>query len=163
MRHRAAKARASAGFTLLSVLVAMIVAGLGLLGMVRVALAVTAAATQNQLVAQLAPLSNAFWGIVQANPTPILTSSTLSGTTFTASNYTTAPSILQPWLLQATQALPNGAVTITTGPDAASGTACSVATGCSVTLTLAWTQVGAPGPNSASVTRSQVFYFQFGL
>lgn len=143
-------------------LVALIIAGLGLLGMVRVALGVTAAQTQNSVVATVTTLSNSFWGVIQANPTVLLTSS-LSGTQYNSSNYTSAPPPLQYWLQQATGALPGGAITITTGPDAASGSACAIATGCSVTLEMDWIKVGAPGSNTGPITRKQIFYYQFGL
>ena len=152
------------GFTLLSVLVAMVVLAFGLLGLARTYLAVTAAASQNQNLSALASQSNAFWGVVQANP-GMLTS---LGGTYTSANITSAPTALQPWLAQllttSTSALPQGSVTIATGPDAASGAACSAAAGCSVTMTISWVQGGKPGgAGTADVSRSQVFYYQFGL
>ena len=59
--------------------------------------------------------------------------------------------------------LPGGSAKIETFADTStsSGTACAVASGCSVKLTLSWTQVASNG--LAASTRSQVFYYQFGL
>ena len=155
---RAARRR-SRGFTLLSVLVAVLILGAGLFGMVRAVVGATATTTQNQHVSALATLSNGFWGVVQSNPA-LLTAGAFAGT-YGASNYTAAPSALQPWLRQATSALPAGEATIATGPDAGSGAACAVATGCTVTLTLRWSRLAAPGAGGA--IRAQTFYFQFGL
>jgi len=151
---------ASAGFTLLSVLVAMLIMGFGLLGMVRATLAVTTATSQNETLSSMAALSNGFWGVVQANPNLLATSSFAN--TYTSSNYASAPTMpLQTWLGLVTSTLPGAQVTIATGPDSASNAACAVATGCTVVLTLQWTQVGAPGV--AAATRTQTFYYQFGL
>ena len=90
-RHglRAARRRASSrGFTLLSVLVAMLLVGLGLLGMAKAMLGVTAASTQNQNVTSIAQFSNAFYGVVQSAPT-MLVASSFQGT-FTSANITSA-------------------------------------------------------------------------
>lgn len=152
-------ARPAGGFTLLSVLVSILLVSLGLLGMAKAMLGVTSAATQNQNVTSLATLSNSFWGVVQADPN-LLVNSAFAGT-YTASNIGGAPSALQDWLTQATGALPAGTITLATGPDAGSGAACSLTGGCTVTMSMQWTQVGAPGIGSA--TRTQTFYYQFGL
>lgn len=161
-REHNVKSRRSrhSGFTLLTVLVAMVVAGLGLLGVVRAVAGLTASNSQNQMVASLATVSNGFWGVIQTNRS-ILLDSSLSGTQFTAANYTTGPAALQSWLRQATQALPGAAITVTTGPDSASGSACSIVTGCSATLQISWTMAGTAG--LATSTRTQNFYYQFGL
>ncbi len=153
-----ARRESARGFTLLSVLVAIMIMGIGLLGMVRAMVGVTSASTQNQTVSSIASLSNGFWGTVQANP-PLLVASAFSGT-FNNANITSAPAELQPWLQQATTQMPAGQITIATGPNTSSGTACAIVSGCTVTLTMSWTQVGAPGAGAAS-QRSQVFYFAF--
>ena len=151
--------RGANGFTLLSVLVSMLLVGMGLLGMAKAMLGVTSAATQNQNVTAMAGLSNSFYGVVQSDQT-LLVDPAFQGT-FTASNLTGAPAAMQAWLTQATGALPSGSITIATGPDAGSGAACAVATGCTVTLTMQWSQVAMPG--QAGATRSQNFYYQFGF
>ena len=168
--------RGQHGFTLMTVLIAIFLFGFGLLAILRSIGSITGGATQNQNVASAATLSNGFWGVVQANPNVLVDSALGGGTavTFTASNLTTAPTALQPWLRSVTDTvqpargvppigLPNGSVTIQTSADTStsSGTACAVASGCSVKLTLSWTQVAGNGLKST--TRSQVFYYQFGL
>ena len=160
--------RCAAGFTLLSVLVAMVILAFGLLGLARAYVAITAASTQNQNLSALAAQSNAFWGLVQANSLMLTGAPALAGS-YTSANIATAPSALQPWLTQllsatSPAALPQATVLIATGPDAASGSACSLATGCSVTLTISWVQGAKPGAAALTdITRSQIFYFQFGL
>jgi len=78
--------------------------------------------------------------------------------------------VLQPWLRQILDpntsprsAIPGATVQITTGPDAVSGAACSAGGGCTVTLTIQWTQNGSLNPDGTSITRSQTFSYQFGL
>lgn len=149
----------SGGLTLPNVLVAVFVLSVGMLGMIRSMLGATASVTQNQNIAALATLSNAFWGVVQSNPA-VLTANGFAGV-YTAGNYASAPAALRPWLQQATADLPAGRITIAVGPDAGSGATCAVATGCTVTLTVAWNRVATPGV--AAAVRSQTFHYQFGL
>jgi Tfp pilus assembly protein PilV len=160
-------ARRARGFTLVSVLVALVVSGLGVLAIVRLVTTATAASTQNQAIGQITSLGNSFWGVVQANPS-LITTSAFNGT-YTSANYTSAPTALQSWLSDAlvgstTQPgirppLPTGtSITIATGVDP-NGNACSLTNGCTVTLTFQWTQAAAQGTSAS--TRSQVLYFQF--
>lgn len=154
--------RNQGGFTLLSVLIAVFLFGFGLLAILRSIGGVTSGATQNQNIAAIATFSNSFWGVVQSNPT-LVTNSSFTGT-FTSATITTAPAALQPWLYAVNDTatgLPGAQATIVTSPDTGSGTACAVSSGCTVKLTLQWTQIASNG-NAAS-TRSQVFYYQFGL
>jgi Tfp pilus assembly protein PilV len=171
--------RGQRGFTLMTVLIAIFLFGFGLLAILRSIGSITGGATQNQNVATVATLSNGFWGVVQANPKMVVDSALGSGSevTFTAANISSAPAALQPWLYMVTSTtppagvgggvppvgLPNGQVKIQTSADTSvsSGTACAVDSGCSIKLTLMWTQVGGNG--AAASTRSQVFYYQFGL
>lgn len=154
------------GFTLLSVLIAVFLFGFGLLAILRSLGGVTSGATQNQNLAAIATFSNSFWGVVQSNPT--LVANTSFAGTFTSSNITSAPAALQPWLYAVndlTTGLPGAQATIETFPDTGSGTACAVSSGCTVKLTLQWTQVASNIAASATAapTRTQVFYYQFGL
>ncbi len=167
LASRAARRR-QLGFTLMTVLIAIFLFGIGLLGILRSIGNVTKGATQNQNVMTTATLSNAFWGVIQANP-GILTDPAMPATgtpiTFSASNITSAPTALRPWLYSLVDTgvpgnnvpgtgLPGGTATITTSPDAGSGATCSATTACSVTLTLTWS-VG-----SGTTTRQQTFYYQ---
>ena len=152
---RRAPSRTRAGFTLLSVLVSIFIMGIGLIGMVRAMVGVTSAATQNQTVSSIAQLSNSFWYVVQWTTQGTVTT-TFPGTydLSTGSSFSSAPTNLQPWLRQAQTALPSGRAVI-----AVNNSGCT--TDCALTLTLSWTQVGAPGSSgtSAAKTRTQVFYY----
>lgn len=159
-RHRSPGRARARGFTLMSVLVAAVVAAFGVLAVIRLFGTVAASNTQNQNISQVASLGNGFWGVVQANPAMLAQSSFTAGP-FTASNYGNAPAALQPWLLQATGWLPNASVAIATSNDAGFASACSATGGCTVTMTLSWTQVSDAGIGAS--TRSQTFYYQFGL
>lgn len=158
--HAPAGLRA-AGFTLISALVAIVVACVGVLVTVRLLASYTAAATQNDVVTRIAALGDGFWGTVQANPA-VLADGAFAGS-FNSASVSSAPAALQPWLTQALATLPAGTVSIATSGDAASGNPCSPSTGCTVTLTLSWTQVASAGINASDVTRSQTLYYQFGL
>lgn len=146
-------------------MVAILIFSFGLLGLASLYSRFTSATTANQNLLQLAPWSNGFWGVVQANPA-VLTA--INGT-YTIANITSAPVALQPWLSQvittsqSPYALPSASVTIATGPDASRGTACSATTGCTVTLTIQWAQNGSINTDSTSVLRTQTFSYQFGL
>ena len=154
--------RGQRGFTLITVLIAIFLFGFGLLAILRSLGNVTGGATQNQIVATTATISNGFWGVVQANPNIVTSSALVSGgtaVTFSASNITSAPSALQPWLYSLTDTssngLPSGTAKIQTWPDPYTGAACAPAA-CAITLTLTWA-------SSKTTTRTQVFYYQLGL
>lgn len=157
-RHRAPTLRVR-GFTLLNVLVAALIFGLGMLGLVRAFVGVTSAATQNENVSTLTSLSNSFWGVLQAN-SGLLNAGGILGT----NTYTTVaavPAALQPWMTTVVNTLPSPSAKIETSADPASGNPCTQHGGCTVKLTLSWLQVGAPGIG-AQATRSQVFYYVIG-
>ncbi len=146
----------------MSVLIAVFLFGFGLLAILRSLGGVTSSATQNQNIAAIATFSNSFWGVVQSNPT-LVANASFAGT-FTSATITSAPAALQPWLYAVNDratGLPGAQATIATYADAGSGTACAVSSGCTVKLTLQWTQIASSG--QAASTRSQVFYYQFGL
>lgn len=159
IRQRRPAAR-MAGMTPLSVLVAVVVLGLGILSIGKVYASLTVATTQNQNISTLGPLSDAFWGVIQANPA-LLTS--VAGS-YTSATIDSAPAALHNWLGQVTATLPQSTVTITTGADAASGSACSVTNGCTVRVSITWAQSAVLSDASASApTRVQTFYYQFGF
>lgn len=151
------------GFALINALIAALIFALALLGLAGLYTRFTITQTQNQNLIQLAPWSNSFWGIAQANPN-IWTS---MSKTYNSANITDAPAILQPWLSQllntttSPAALPGATVVITTGPDAATGSACS-SDGCSVQITVSWSQNGNTTNGGNAMSRSQTFNYQFG-
>jgi hypothetical protein len=152
---------------LLSVLTAALIFALGMLGFSYGYARFTAVISNDQFLRQMAPASNAFWGIVQANPGVLGTLSANCPCSYSATNYTGAPAALQDWLASLTtgsSALPGALIGIATGPDVVSGAGCSSTTGCTVTMTISWTQ----NPNAATgvtsaITRTQNFSYQFGL
>ncbi len=134
-------------------------ASFGLLGLGSTYARLASTTTHNEYLAQIAVLSNAYWGVVQANPAIVAS----MGGTYTRANVTAAPAALQGWLTGVTGSLPNAVVVIATGPDAATGASCTMA-GCSSTLTIRWSQ--NVNPNSGATTalvRSQTFNYQFGF
>ena len=156
--------RNSSGFALINVLVATLVFSLALLGLAGLYTRFVVAQTQNQNLLQLAPWSNSFWGIVQANMSTLAT----MANTYDSTNIASAPAPLRAWLTQlldttaSPAALPNATVQIATGPDASSGAACTSSTGCTVTVTVTWSQNGS-STNGGALSRTQTFNYQFGL
>jgi Tfp pilus assembly protein PilV len=150
----------SSGFTLISVLVAMFIFWIGMIAVARTMVGVTSAATQGENISSIATISNAFWGVVQSEPS-MLQMASFQPHTFDSTSISSAPAALRPWLTSTVAALPNAQAQIVTYADAASNAACTSTTGCTVVLTLSWQQLGSPG--QATATRSQTFYYQFGL
>ena len=151
--------RAQRGVNLISVMVSMVVASLGLLSLGSTYARLVTATTQNQNLLQIAALGNAYWGIVQANPAVVGS----MGGTYTRTNVATAPVALQGWLASVTGLLPAAEVIVAPGPDAATGAACSTG-GCSSVLTIRWLQnANSDSGTAEAVVRSQRFYYQFGL
>ena len=151
-----------AGFTLISVMIAMLIFFFGLLGLAGLYARTVPAVTQNQNIEVIASQGNGFWGIVQANP--LILAALSANPTYTSANYGAAPVALQNWLqlilLPNSYAyLPNGSVQITTGNDP-QGNACST-TSCSVTLSIKWDVIG--NTQNASAQRTQTFSYQFGV
>lgn len=148
------------GFTLLSVLIAMLILGFGLLAIGKTYATLTGGSTQNQNISALAALSNGFWGAVQASPNMLTDSPSVVGS-FTSANKASAPVGLQPWLQQVFDFIPDATVVIATGPDVVSGQACAASTGCAVSLSVRWSQLVSAG--GVAVPRQQDFFYQFGL
>ncbi len=148
-----------AGFTLLSVLIAVLIMGIGLLAIARTMVNVTGGVTQNQNVASLATLSNQFWGVVQGNRALLTTLDGYDSSSSSAFTYTP----LSDWVTGVTSGLPSGRVQINTFPASGTGAACATglpgAMTCSVKVTVTWAQVATTGV--AASTRSQIFYYEF--
>jgi len=144
--------RGASGFSLMNVLVAIVVLGLGVFAMMRAMIGVRFASTQNEAVSSIATLSNSFWSITQWTKTATATNTFPGSYDLTqASVISSAPAPLQPWLTQAAAALPNGLAVI-----GVNDKACT--TDCQFTLTLSWQQVAMPGQPPAQ-TRTQTFYY----
>ncbi len=144
---------AQGGFTLLSVLIAVVILSFGLLVVGKTYLSVLNGSTQNQDISSLAELSNEFWGAAQGTPSVLDTLA--SGTkTYSAANMATAPVALQSWLAHLVYVIPDAQATITT----AAG--CSSVGGCGVTVVVQWTQYLSEG--GGPVARQQRFDYQFG-
>lgn len=147
--------RAQQGSTLVSVLVAMLVFGFGLLALAHAQARLTAVASQNQNIARMAGWSHGLWAVLQANPAIL---PNIEGTWDLAS-YPSAPPALAAWLgpvvdaRVSTDALPLASVAIHTDPG------CSAAT-CAVTVHLTWRQHASPTAR-APLDRSQSFSYQF--
>lgn len=166
--HPSPRAIAQCGMSLLSVLVAIVVFGLGMLSVASLYSLAVPAQTANQETVDTAAFGNQFWAILQSNPSVVSTIQSASGgvLSFTSpSSISGAPAPLQP-LLKAvfnnTQTmLPGASVTMQTG-NGAEGNPCDVSTPtapiCGVTLTLKW-QAG----KSVGGQRTQTFNYQVGF
>lgn len=151
-----------AGMSLISVLVAIVIFGLGMLSIASLYGLAVPAQTANQETLDAAAFGNQFWAILQASPQVV--SQIGSGATYTNAS-SSAPPALQPWLTEIfntqTMMLPGAKVTITTGPGA-DGNPCDVSNPaaplCGVTLTLNW-GAGKGGGG----TRTQTFQYQVGF
>ncbi len=164
MNARAAPA--CRGFTLIEVLIALVVFALGMLGVAEIYARLIPVATSNQSVIDTAAIENQFWATLQANPAAVVNALGTSATTsYTQSNYTSAPGALQPWLTNIfanpQMQLPGASVAITTGTDAL-GDPCSVSSSnviCGVTLSMTWNNAPGGGPIN---TRSTTAQYQLG-
>ena len=152
------------GMSLISVLVAIVIFGLGMLSIASLYGLAVPAQTANQETLDTAALGNQFWAILQASPQVV--SQIGAGVTQTYSSASSsAPAALQPWLANVfntpSMMLPGAQVTITTGPGA-DGNPCDVSNPaaplCGVKLTIAW----AAGKGGGG-TRSQTFQYQVGF
>ena len=150
--------------SLISVLVAIVIFGLGMLSIASLYSLAVPAQTANQEALDTAAFGNQFWAILQASPqvVPQLGAGvTQSYTSASAS----APAALQPWLANIfstpSMMLPGAKVTITTGAGA-DGNPCDVSNPtaqlCGVTLTIAW----AAGKGGGGA-RSQTYQYQVGF
>ena len=137
------------GLGLISVLVALLIFSFGILGLVSLYATTVPVGTQNRFAMNAAQAGQAFWAVGNANPqaVPNLGFAHLSD----------APSVLAGWVQQLKGSFPPGVdSSATTGPGVdqpSTGTCTSQS--CTVQLTISWSQYG--------LTRSQVFYEQFGF
>ena len=149
-------------------LVAILVFALGTLSLASIYSLAVPAVSVNEQAVDTAAFGNQLWGLLQANPKVIVpvfgssSPSTGSSVTYTASSYSSAPAVLQPWLsnlfVNSATLLPNASVTLTAGQTADS-TNCTVSattTLCGVTMSLSWTPIGGS-------TRTQAFSYQIGF
>jgi len=158
------------GYSMINVLVAVLVFSLGMLGLAALYGRFANIVANNQSVGQLIPMSQSFWGVLQANPSAIdaLAAGGTSAQVFnSAATIATAPAVLQPWMTQlinasSPQSLPVASISITVMPDVASGAACSSVSGCAIRLDISWTQA-LTSTDSVSATRTQSFFYQFGV
>ena len=160
-------ANAQRGMSLISVLVAIVIFGLGMLSVASLYGLAVPAQTANQEVADTAAFGNQFWAILQANPGLINTIQTNNGGALSITNaadINTAPPPLQSWLTSIfsnTQTLLPGAQVIITTGSGAEGNPCDVSAPtapiCGVKLTLVWNAGTAGGGE-----RQQIFNYQIG-
>ena len=153
------------GLSLISVLVAIVVFGLGMLSIASLYGLAVPAQTANQEAVDTAAFGNRFWALLQSDPAVVGDIGAGTSVNYSAANVATAPAELQPWLdgvfSNAQSLLPDAQVTIATGPGA-DGNPCSAATPatttCGVTLTIAWNAGVAGGAH-----RSQTYDYQVGF
>lgn len=153
------------GLSLISVLVAIVIFGLGMLSIASLYSVAVPAQTANQEAVNTAAFGNQFWALLQADPAIVGDIGAGTSATYTASNSSGAPAALQPWLYgiftDPHSLLPGASVIITTGNDA-NGNACTAptpaTTDCGVTLTIAWNGGVAGGGH-----RSQTYQYQVGF
>jgi Tfp pilus assembly protein PilV len=155
----APQATAQHGLSLISVLVAILIFGLGMLSIASLYGLAVPAQTANQETVDTAAFGNQFWAILQANP-KLVNQIGAPPTTVTYKTASGAPQALQPLLNNIFNnpqtRLPLAQVAITTG-NGAQGKVCTVTptqTACGVTLVITWNS-GAP--------RSQTFTYQLGF
>lgn len=147
------------GLSLISVLVAIVIFGLGMLSIASLYGLAVPAQTANQETIDTAAFGNQFWAILQANP-QLVNQIGAPPTTVTYTKASGAPQALQPLLNNIFNnpqtRLPLAQVAITTG-NGAQGKVCTVTstqTACGVKLVITWNS-GAP--------RSQTFTYQLGF
>lgn len=150
---------AQRGLSLISVLVAIVIFGLGMLSIASLYGLAVPAQTANQETIDTAAFGNQFWAILQANP-QLVNQIGAPPTTVTYTKASGAPQALQPLLNNIFNnpqtRLPLAQVAITTG-NGAQGKVCTVTstqTACGVKLVITWNS-GAP--------RSQTFTYQLGF
>jgi type II secretory pathway pseudopilin PulG len=155
--------RAASGYSLLTVLVAMLVFSLGMLGLGSMYARFTGAVTDNENLAQIAAWSDSFWSVLWANDTNLAA----SGVTYNLANYTSAPAAMQPWLAKLLNTLPDSSVQLAPLADPIGNPGlCSSPRGCtSLTMTIKWSQNASPIAMSGngSFYRSQTFTYQLGF
>ncbi|CAZ87535.1 putative Tfp pilus assembly protein PilV [Thiomonas arsenitoxydans] len=153
-----------AGMSLISVLVAIVIFGLGMLSIASLYSLAVPAQTANQEALDTAAFGNQFWAILQASPQVVSQLSAGVTQSYTSAS-ASAPAALQPWLANIfstpSMMLPGAKVTITTGAGA-DGNPCDVSNPnaplCGVTLTIAW----AAGKGGGGA-RSQTYQYQVGF
>ena len=147
--------------SLISVLVAIVVFGLGMLGIADIYSRAVPASTANQYVTDTTAFGNQFWALLQAQPGIISSIGLTTSKSYTAATLSSAPAALQPWLSNVLKssatALPNATVKIDTHVGA-DGNTCTASL-CGVTLTITWN----PSNTDSKQLRTQTFRYQAGF
>ena len=156
-----------AGLSLISVLVAIVIFGLGMLSIASLYGLAVPAQTANEEALDTMAYGNQFWATLQASPQVVSQIGANTTASYTQANYATAaPAALQPMLNSIftpgkAMYLPAASVQITTQAGA-DGNPCNVATPatptCGVKLIIQWSAGHGGGE-----TRTQVFNYQVGL
>ncbi|OZB73282.1 MAG: pilus assembly protein PilV [Thiomonas sp. 14-64-326] len=156
-----------AGMSLISVLVAIVIFGLGMLSIASLYGLAVPAQTANEEAIDTAAIGNQFWSTLQASPQFIAQIGANTTATYSPSNYlSAAPTVLQPMLGSIFSSgqpmfLPGASVQITTKAGA-DGNPCDVsnpaAPTCGVQMTIQW----ASGKGGGEL-RTQTFNYQVGF
>ena len=136
------------GVGLIDALIAMVILGLGIIGLLRLYVDAVPVPSENNAQAQAQMAAYSFMALAYEN------TSKLPVNVSNASSASALPSVFQSWFNTYSASIPKMSVTVVSGADAL-GNACSPTATCGLTLTISWAQLGQ--------TRSETFYGQVGV